>query len=80
MQGLIVKGSRPKSKKEVKEVAAANPNDIYVEATSVFGDEYDGNLESMPAGTVTFVGPDPYTKRNFYGTLVKSEDGRIKVS
>ena len=74
MQGIFIGGRRPKSKKEVKEVALTNPEKISIEATSFFGNEYDGSLLDMPDGTVTFVGPDPYTLRNFYGTLAKKGD------
>lgn len=43
---------------------------ITIEATSMFGNEYGGSLADMPETTkVTFVGPDPYTKRNFYGNI-----------
>lgn len=73
MQGIWIDNRRPKSKKEVKEIVATNPDRVYIEATSIFGNEYDGPVSEMPVGTVTFVGPDPYNKRNFYGNIVRSE-------
>ena len=79
MQGIFVNGRRPKSKKEVKEAVAANPLRVRIEATSVFGNEYDGVLTSAPNGSYTFVGPDPHTSRKFYGTITVSERG-YKVS
>ena len=49
---------RPKSKKEVR-----------FEGTSFDGRDYDGPAEDLPKHmAVHFVGPDPHTKRNFYGT------------
>lgn len=43
---------------------------VHIEATSFFGNEYDGALSQMPqSNTVYFVGPDPHTKRNFYGAI-----------
>ena len=48
---------------------------IVVEATSIFGDEFDGSLhiaqdkEEVRGKGITFVGPDPYTKRSFYGNI-----------
>lgn len=72
--GIFVNGRRPKSKKEVKEIAASDPSNVYVEATSIFGNEKSGTLDKLPNGTYTFVGPDPYTKRNFYGNIVKTND------
>jgi hypothetical protein len=64
MQGIFVGNRRPRSKKEVKE-AVANGTPVTIEATSMFGNEYDGMLENAPAGRLSFVGPDPYTSRRF---------------
>jgi hypothetical protein len=79
MQGVYVNGSRPKSKKQVKEAAASDPASVRLEATSVFGNEYDGTLANAPDGTYTFVGPNPHTDRRFYGTVKVSSNG-VKVS
>ena len=69
MQGIfIIEGGverRPKSKKEIRETA---PEQVLIEATSLFGGEYAGRASHV-VGKVYFVGPDPYTKRNFYGTI-----------
>lgn len=76
MQGLYLENRRPKSKAELKRFLAdgGSPAMIRVQATSMFGNEYDGPLSEMPTGTsVTFVGPDPYTKRSFYGQIKWSE-------
>lgn len=76
MQGLYLVGGeradrRPKSKKEVREfLARGHDRRVLVEATSAFGNEYDGWIENAPVGTtVDFVGPDPYTSRKFYGRI-----------
>ena len=72
MQGVFIDGRRPRSKKEVKDTIAADPVRVSVEATSVFGNEFDGTVTDLKDGaSVSFVGPDPYTKRNFYGTIEK---------
>lgn len=78
MQGIFVQGQRPKSKKAVKEAVAAG-NTVRLEATSLFGNEYDGDIADAPDGDYTFVGPDPYTSRKFYGT-VKVRGDKITVS
>lgn len=81
-QGIFINGSgrRPKSKKEIKEAIATNPSSIYIQATSVFGNEYDGPASELPEGAkVYFVGPDPFTKRSFYGSITRS-GGKLKVS
>lgn len=79
MQGIFVNGLRPKSKKAVKEAIAADPASVRLEATSIFGNEYDGRVCDAPDGTYTFVGPNPNTDRRFYGT-VKIAANSVKVS
>jgi hypothetical protein len=74
MQGVFVNYNRPKSKKAVREAVASDPRSVSVEATSMFGNEYDGPVSDMPEGTITFVGPDPHTKRNFYGNIIRQGD------
>ncbi len=66
--------NRPTSKKEVKELIKSNPELVSVEATSFFGNEYGGPVLGMPDGEIHFVGPNPHTVRNFYGTITKAGD------
>jgi hypothetical protein len=81
MQGLFVNGRRPRSKAEVKRVAAATPERLRVEATSYFGNEWEGYADKLPVGLVVrFVGPEPSTSRKFYGTLTRLSDGRLRVA
>lgn len=80
MQGVFVDGRRPKSKKAVREAVADDPARVYVEGTSMFGNEYDGPLDSWHGFAIAFVGPDPYTNRKFYGTITIKNDGSFKVS
>lgn len=80
MQGIFINGRRPRSKKEIKETVASDPTLVSVEATSVFGDEYGGPLKDAPPGDITFVGPDPYIKRSFYGRITVKSDGTFKVA
>lgn len=83
MQGIFVDGKRPQSKKAVKEAVASFPERVRIEATSLFGNEYDGRVSEAPQGTYTFVGPDPYTSRKFYGNLfvtVKNGQRTYKVA
>jgi hypothetical protein len=78
MQGIYLNYDRPKSKKAIREAVANGHPAVNIEATSLFGNEYDGPLRNAPDGTYYFVGPDPYTRRNFYGQIIKSGD-RITV-
>jgi hypothetical protein len=75
-QGMFVAGRRPASKKALKEAVAADPSKVSAEATSFFGNEFRGPITDLPVGgKVVFVGPDPYTKRNFFGTLTRTATG-----
>jgi hypothetical protein len=86
MQGIFIKteGSdhevRPKSKKQIKElVAAGKIGDIYIEATSFFGNEFDGFLDYVDGDIkIDFVGPNPHADRRFYGTITV-KDGKVTV-
>lgn len=76
MYGIFINGKRPASKKEIR-ICAADAHDvrtIRLEATSYFGNEYDGLLSDAPDGTYTFVGPDPERNRKFYGNITKTGD------
>lgn len=70
---------RPKSKKEIREAKVEN---ISIEGTSLYS-PISGSLsdrEKFPVGSkVTFVGPDPYSNRKFYGTITVTADG-MKVA
>lgn len=79
MQGIFVNGARPKSKKAIKEAIAANPDSVSLEATSIFGNEFDGMVSVAPYGSYTFVGPNPNTDRRFYGTITVTAS-KITVS
>jgi hypothetical protein len=81
MQGIYVNYRRPKSKKDVIAAVKADPSKVSLEATSLFGNEYDGPITEMPIGKMaTVVGPDPYLARNFYLNITRKEDGTFKVS
>jgi hypothetical protein len=75
MQGIYVDYARPKSKKQVIQAVKENPSSVTLEATSLFGNEYDGPIKGMPENTPVYVvGPDPHTKRDFYLTIVRNND------
>lgn len=76
-QGVFVNGQRPSSKKAIKEALAAG-HDVSLEATSIFGNEYDGPVTSAPDGFYTFVGPDPARSRKYYGNFIV-QGGQVKL-
>ena len=74
-QGIWVNYNRPKSKKEVKEAIKANPKSVSLEATSFFGNEYDGPITEMPENKMVFVvGPDPERSRKYYLNITRVGD------
>lgn len=79
MQGIYVNFQRAKTKKALKEAVADPVAHVALEATSMFGNEYDGNLLDAPNGRYSVVGPDPYTDRRWYATITVA-DGGVKVA
>jgi hypothetical protein len=75
MQGIFLNYRRPKSKKEIKEAVLSNPRSVSAEATSMFGGDFDGPIINLADGqSITFVGPDPFTSRKFYGSITRKGD------
>jgi len=74
MQGVF---PRFKHKKALK-VAVKAREPVRLEATSLFGNEYGGDLYQAPAGKYFVVGPDPYKKRNWYASI-EIKNGAIIV-
>lgn len=78
MQGIWVDGNRPRTKKALKD-ALASDGAVSLEATSLFGNEYDGPIESAPDGEYYVVGPDPYRARNWFAQItVKGSTIKVK--
>jgi len=72
--GIYINGRRPKSKKEIKDALATNPASVSIECTSIMGG-FEGSVAYLPEGKeITFAGPCPHTKRNFYGTISRKGD------
>lgn len=76
-QGIWINGTRPKSKKAIKEALTAG-DEVVLEATSMFGNEYGGFINYAPDGEYSVVGPDPDRKRDFYVTLTV-RSGKVTV-
>lgn len=80
MQGAYVGSDRPATKKALREAIAADPSRVTFEATSLFGDEYDGPADGLPDGVTVYVtGPDPYRRRNWYAAVQRGKGGTLVV-
>lgn len=81
-QGIFVETRsnwvRPRSKKQIKEIASDNPARVVLEKTSVFNNEASGPLNDLPEGLYFFVGPDPYKDRKFYGQITV-KGGKVSI-
>lgn len=75
--GIYINGRRPKSKKEIKDAVRDAPDTVHVECTSMHGG-FSGPVSEI-VRSITFVGPDPYTNRKFYGNIVRGPKG-LKVT
>lgn len=69
-------GERFASKRALKDAIGT----ASLEATSIFGNEYDGPVFSAPAGDYFVVGPDPYKSRKWYARITVRQDGVVKVT
>ncbi len=65
----------PEARKADKVVMPKDPYSVVIEATSVFGNEFDGSLANAPKPIkYSIVGPDPHTSRKWYATLSYDKD------
>ena len=73
-------GRRFKTKKSLREACVAAVAPVYLQATSLFGDEAEGNLfQDVPDGDYFVCGPDPYNDRRWYAHITKrGETVRVK--
>lgn len=72
-QAISMGGNFIKTKKQLKDIAKANPEFIELIATSVFGNEYDGFLDKAPAGQYYVVGPDAWRDRKWYAQIIVTQ-------
>lgn len=64
---------RPKSKKELQLAVQDDPENIHLEVTSIFGNEYSGQLSKAPLISYPVVGPDPSENRSWFGEILWSD-------
>lgn len=79
--GVKINGNWAPSKKAIKEAMTNAPETVQFVGTSPFQPLFaQGDQLILDDGTkLSFVGPDPFNKRNFYGTVENTTKG-IKVS
>ena len=77
--GILINGGtrRPRSKKQIKELAKDDPRAILLELTRLGHEDVLSFEELVDRKTYFFVGPDPARERKFYGQLERQGDKLI---
>lgn len=69
------------TKKALKEALAADPTQVRLYATSSMGPQFNDTADQLPDDmSFNVVGPDPYTKRDWYATVRKGVKGKLMVT
>lgn len=70
-----------KTKMAFKAAIKEHPEDVYLYATSNMGPQFSGRASVLP-DDVEFlvVGPDPYSKRDWYANVKVGVKGKLVVS
>jgi hypothetical protein len=70
-----------RTKKALKEAIAADPTKVELYATSSMGPQFSGTADQLPEDAeFSVVGPDPYTRRDWYATVKWGVRGTLTVS
>ena len=70
-----------RTKKSLKDAVKADPTAVTFYSTGMFGDQFNGPVSDLPVGaTLTVVGPDPYSKRDWYASVTRNGKGTITVT
>jgi hypothetical protein len=73
-------GSKFQTKKSLKELVQSEPTAVMLYSTGLGGPQFNGNATRLEAGQeFLVVGPDPYTKRNWYATIYRKKSGALAV-
>lgn len=68
------------TKKALKQAVADNPASVQLYGTSPLGPQFSGTAAECPQEhKLTVVGPDPYSKRDWYATI-EWKNGKVVVS
>ncbi len=72
----LPEGAKKKSEAALKKMLKENPTAVTLFATSEMGPQFAGPASSLPEDvTFNVVGPDPYTKRDWYASVKQGRGG-----
>lgn len=79
--GVFINGERPRSKKAIKEAMKEAPSSVTWQNDAAFGETAGSRFagDRLPDMNDTFVGPDPFRDRKFYGQI-KVVDGKVTIT
>lgn len=79
--GADLAHGRPRTKKELKEAIADDPEKVHLYSTNNTTQGWSGYASALPEDVhFLVVGPDPYNKRNWYATVKKNKRGVLAVT
>lgn len=69
-----------KTKTALKEAIKADSSKVYLYDTSAFGSKFSSPASDLPEGVVfNVVGPDPFTRRDWYASVYRNTKGVVAV-
>jgi hypothetical protein len=70
-----------RTKKALKTLIETDASKVYLYATSSMGPQFSGKASDLPEDAeFNVVGPDPYTKRDWYATIKYGVKGKLIVT
>jgi hypothetical protein len=70
-----------KTKTALKAAINTDPSRVQLYATSSMGPQFRGTADTLPADAeFLVVGPDPYTRRDWYATIKRGVRGNLVVT
>ena len=68
------------TKKSLASAVKADPSKVRFQCTSEYGTVFNGAVSDMPKGaTLSVVGPNPFTKRDWYASIAFTASGMLRV-
>lgn len=69
-----------KTKTALRTAIKEDPSSVVLFATSQMGPQFNDSADKLPDDTVfNVVGPDPYTKRDWYASVQRNNRGSLTV-
>ena len=69
-----------RTKGRLKDLIKREPQNVFLYDTSAHGSKFSGEARKLPKNMeFLVVGPDPYSKRDWYATVYWGRDGKLKV-